>query len=173
MNWKFLLIIIILIIIGCIFPWQINRHFIERKLDANLEDRTLLIVIENNFMILPEIEKGYEDHKNLAETFFSYIFKVNKKELNNIKYSINNYTYPEMAKIGRTEVDVKEEGIDFKIKIITLPDKCVGCNECVGNCLYKALQFTSDGLHRDTEACTFCQTCIKTCPALAHEPTGR
>jgi len=83
MNWKFLLIIIILIIIGCILPLQINRHSVERKLDTSLENRTLLIVIENNFMILPEIEKSYEDHKNLADAFFSYIFKVNKKELNN------------------------------------------------------------------------------------------
>jgi len=83
MNWKLFLIIIILIIIGCIFPWQINDYLIERKLNTSLEDRTLLIVIENNFMLLPEIEKGYEDHKNLANTFFSYIFKANKKELNN------------------------------------------------------------------------------------------
>jgi hypothetical protein len=83
MNWKLFLIIIVLIIIGCIFPRQINHYFIERKLNPSLENRTLLIVIENNFMILPEIEKGYENHKNLADTFFSYIFKVNKKELNN------------------------------------------------------------------------------------------
>jgi len=83
MNWKLFLIIITLIIIGCIFPWQINHYFVERKLNPSLENRALLIVIENNFIIAPKIEKGYENHKNLANTFFSYIFKVNKKELNN------------------------------------------------------------------------------------------
>lgn len=64
------------------------------------------------------------------------------------------------------------EGIDFKINIVTLTDKCVGCNECISNCQDKALQFTAAGIHRNTEACTICQTCIETCPALAHEPTG-
>jgi len=38
-----------------------------------------------------------------------------KKEFSNTKYPINIYTYPEMAQIGLTEDDVKEEGIDYKI----------------------------------------------------------
>jgi len=83
MNWKLFLIIIILIIIGCIFPRQINNYLVERKLNSSLGNRTLLIVIENNFMILPEIEKSYENHKNLIDKFFSYIFKTNKKDLDN------------------------------------------------------------------------------------------
>jgi pyruvate formate lyase activating enzyme len=64
------------------------------------------------------------------------------------------------------------EGIDFKIKIITIPGKCVGCKECVENCPENTLQLTSDGISRDSKNCTFCKTCIETCPALAHEPTG-
>ena len=64
------------------------------------------------------------------------------------------------------------EGIDFKINIITLADKCIGCNECINNCREKAIQFNADGFHRDVETCTFCQSCIETCPALAHEATG-
>lgn len=64
------------------------------------------------------------------------------------------------------------EGIDFKIKIITLTDKCVGCNECIDNCRGKALQRTSSGINRDNRACIFCQSCTETCPALAHELSG-
>jgi pyruvate formate lyase activating enzyme len=65
------------------------------------------------------------------------------------------------------------EGIDFKIHIVTLGDKCVGCKECINICQSKALQFTADGIHRDSEQCTFCQDCVAACPALAHETTGR
>jgi pyruvate formate lyase activating enzyme len=64
------------------------------------------------------------------------------------------------------------EGIDFKIDIVTLTDKCVGCNECISNCQDKALQLTAGGIRRDTKACTFCQSCVEICPALVHEPTG-
>ncbi len=38
-----------------------------------------------------------------------------KKEFSNTKFPINIYTYPEMAQIGLTEANVKEEGIDYKI----------------------------------------------------------
>jgi pyruvate formate lyase activating enzyme len=64
------------------------------------------------------------------------------------------------------------EGIDFKIHIVTLTDKCVGCKECINTCQDQALQFTADGIHRDSEQCTFCQSCVAACPALAHETTG-
>lgn len=64
------------------------------------------------------------------------------------------------------------EGIDFKIKIVTLGEKCVGCGECVDNCPENALQLTENGIHRNTERCTLCRNCIEICPALVHEPTG-
>ena len=34
-------------------------------------------------MLLPEIQENYKEHKNLVDTLFSYIFKVDKKDLNN------------------------------------------------------------------------------------------
>lgn len=64
------------------------------------------------------------------------------------------------------------EGIDFKIKIVTLSDKCVGCEECIANCAHQALRRTNTGIHRNDQLCTLCQRCVETCPALAHEPTG-
>ena len=38
-----------------------------------------------------------------------------KKEFDNSKFPINIYTYPEMAQIGMTEKQVKDEGIDYKV----------------------------------------------------------
>ncbi len=64
------------------------------------------------------------------------------------------------------------EGIDFNINIITLNDRCVGCEECIATCVHKALQRTNTGVRRDDRLCTLCQSCVETCPALAHEPTG-
>jgi pyruvate formate lyase activating enzyme len=64
------------------------------------------------------------------------------------------------------------EGIDFKIKILTLTGKCVGCGECADSCRENALQLTAQGIHRETGKCTLCRTCVETCPALVHESTG-
>jgi dihydrolipoamide dehydrogenase len=38
-----------------------------------------------------------------------------KKEFDNTKFPINIYTYPEMAQIGMTEKQVKDEGFDYKV----------------------------------------------------------
>jgi pyruvate formate lyase activating enzyme len=64
------------------------------------------------------------------------------------------------------------EGIDFKIKILTLTGQCVGCGECVDTCRENALQLTAQGIYRENEQCTACRTCVEICPALAHESTG-
>jgi len=64
------------------------------------------------------------------------------------------------------------EGIDFKIKILTFPEKCVGCGECMENCRERALQLSPSGPSRNAENCNFCRNCIDTCPALVHEATG-
>jgi pyruvate formate lyase activating enzyme len=64
------------------------------------------------------------------------------------------------------------EGIDFKIKILTLTGQCVGCGECVDTCRENALELTAEGIHRETKKCTACRNCVETCPALAHESTG-
>jgi pyruvate formate lyase activating enzyme len=64
------------------------------------------------------------------------------------------------------------EGMDFKIKILNLAEKCVGCGECIQNCRDNVLRMTADGIRRDEDRCTMCRVCIDTCPALAHESTG-
>ena len=64
------------------------------------------------------------------------------------------------------------EGLDYKIAIITRTDKCVDCGECITNCQDQALQRTPTGICRDEQLCNLCQSCVDTCPALAHEPTG-
>ncbi len=64
------------------------------------------------------------------------------------------------------------EGIDFKIRIVTLTGKCIGCGECVDNCRESALQITDKDISRNIDNCSHCQTCIETCPALVHEATG-
>jgi pyruvate formate lyase activating enzyme len=64
------------------------------------------------------------------------------------------------------------EGIDFKIKILILTGQCVGCGECIDICRKNALHLTAQGIHREIEKCTFCRTCVETCPALVHESTG-
>jgi pyruvate formate lyase activating enzyme len=65
------------------------------------------------------------------------------------------------------------EGIDFGSKVLFLPEKCVGCGECVDCCPEKALCLTSEGVLRRGDKCTSCATCVQVCPALAHEATGR
>ena len=65
------------------------------------------------------------------------------------------------------------EGIDFGIKVISLPDKCVGCSACVSNCRQQALALTPTGISRNYSNCTACLQCVDTCPALAQEATGR
>jgi len=64
------------------------------------------------------------------------------------------------------------EGMDFKIKILSLTEKCVGCRECITNCPENALQHTADGILRAEERCVMCHTCVDICPALAQEATG-
>ncbi len=64
------------------------------------------------------------------------------------------------------------EGIDFNISVITRGGTCVGCGECVVNCLNEALLLTDRGICRDDGLCSLCQNCVTTCPALAHESTG-
>jgi len=75
--------LLIFILITFLFIGALHHFLVERRFAKSLEKRTLLIVMENNFMLLPEIEEDYEEHKNLVDTLFSYIFKVDKKDLNN------------------------------------------------------------------------------------------
>lgn len=64
------------------------------------------------------------------------------------------------------------EGLDARIRILTLAEKCAGCGLCLTSCPEKALQLTNAGLCRDEERCISCRACVDICPAMAHEPTG-
>jgi len=64
------------------------------------------------------------------------------------------------------------EGLSPAIEVVTMPERCVGCGECVRSCPERALIVTGQGVSRDTEACTNCGQCVDICPALAHERTG-
>ena len=77
---KYLLIFILIVFL---FVGALHHFLVEKRFAKSLENRTLLIVIENNFMLLPEIQENYKEHKNLVDKLFSYIFKVDKKDLNN------------------------------------------------------------------------------------------
>ena len=65
------------------------------------------------------------------------------------------------------------EGIAASPGMLTVPDKCVGCGECVKACVQGALSAGPDGMRRNQEACTACGVCAEVCPALAHEAVGR
>lgn len=64
------------------------------------------------------------------------------------------------------------EGMDSRIEILSLAQKCVGCGECLEICPEKCLRLTPEGIVRDEARCRLCRNCIETCPALAHEATG-
>ncbi|MFV0349776.1 MAG: glycyl-radical enzyme activating protein [Halodesulfovibrio sp.] len=64
------------------------------------------------------------------------------------------------------------EGLSHDICMVTMPDKCVGCGECMEVCPNAALKMSPTGPRRNDTACTTCGMCAETCPALAHETTG-
>lgn len=80
---KYFFVAIILIIIFIVFSWRSINFLVERKYVENLEDRILLIVIENNLNLPSEVIEEYEGNKNLVNIIFSYLFKVDKKNLEN------------------------------------------------------------------------------------------
>jgi len=65
------------------------------------------------------------------------------------------------------------EGMRPGTQILSLPDRCVGCGECLTACPQGALSAGPASVRRDAGACTACGTCAETCPALAHEALGR
>lgn len=64
------------------------------------------------------------------------------------------------------------EGIEKNISLLSLSDKCVGCNACIENCPKQALTLSPEGIDRDMNLCSLCGTCVDICPALSHEATG-
>ena len=64
------------------------------------------------------------------------------------------------------------EGMSATVRIVSSPDKCIGCGECVEHCPSTALSRGAGGIERDTDSCDVCGECVHRCPALAHEQTG-
>jgi len=64
------------------------------------------------------------------------------------------------------------EGLNNKIELIWLADRCVGCKECIDICHHGALSSGDKGILRDMEICTGCGSCAVNCPAIAHQSTG-
>ena len=113
MKYLLIFILIIFLLIG------VFRHFLlEKRFAKSLNNRALLIVVENNFMLLPKIEEDYEKHKSLVNTFFSYIFKVDKKDLNNISLPEIVDIYAEDYLANRFKNVAKDYG-----KIVVLSDE--------------------------------------------------
>lgn len=88
-----LIAFILFVVLGSVSFWLIGNYLSDdysfsgyssgKKFEQSLEKRTLLIVIENNLNLSPDIQKEYEKRKNFVNTIFSFLFKVGKKELEN------------------------------------------------------------------------------------------
>jgi len=65
------------------------------------------------------------------------------------------------------------EGLVPQKSMLTLPEKCVGCGDCLKVCPEGALAPAQKGVSRNDAACTACARCAEACPALAHEAVGR
>jgi pyruvate formate lyase activating enzyme len=64
------------------------------------------------------------------------------------------------------------EGLDGSIEVVTMPERCIGCRECVEGCPEGALYWNEKTIERDVSACSRCLNCVEICPSLAHEAIG-
>ncbi|MGA7278873.1 MAG: 4Fe-4S binding protein [Desulfocapsaceae bacterium] len=55
------------------------------------------------------------------------------------------------------------------LKILSRPERCIGCAYCVDQCPEAALFFGSSGIQRCRTRCSACLNCVEICPALVHE----
>lgn len=64
------------------------------------------------------------------------------------------------------------EGISCEIEVVTVQERCIGCQECVDGCPEEALRWDSDAIIRNDQRCSLCLNCVEICPTLAHEAVG-
>jgi pyruvate formate lyase activating enzyme len=64
------------------------------------------------------------------------------------------------------------EGRDLPAQVVYLPDRCIGCGECLQACPHVALSRTDQGVVTDAGLCRQCGTCAEACPAEAREFAG-
>jgi pyruvate formate lyase activating enzyme len=53
------------------------------------------------------------------------------------------------------------------------PARCIDCRSCQRSCPERAIDFSSERLILDREACTLCGLCVEICPTRALEISGR
>ena len=64
------------------------------------------------------------------------------------------------------------EGIGCEIEVVTVQERCIGCQECVDGCPEEALGWDGGAIIRDEQSCSLCLNCVEICPSLAHEAVG-
>lgn len=64
------------------------------------------------------------------------------------------------------------EGIRTGLEVVTIPDRCIGCLECVDGCPESALSMQAAEIVRDESRCSLHMNCVEICPSLAHEAVG-
>jgi pyruvate formate lyase activating enzyme len=64
------------------------------------------------------------------------------------------------------------EGIGGEIEMVTVQERCIGCQECVDGCPEEALRWDGGAIIRNEERCSLCLNCVEICPSLAHEAVG-
>ena len=57
----------------------------------------------------------------------------------------------------------KEEKMAAKVN----PEKCVGCDSCVGACPVEAISMADGHAQVNADSCVDCGACVGTCPAEA------
>ena len=65
------------------------------------------------------------------------------------------------------------EGMRLKPDLAYLPERCIGCGECISGCDAAALSRGPGGVVRDPGRCRLCGTCAEICPAEARQFTAR
>ena len=64
------------------------------------------------------------------------------------------------------------EGLGSSLEVVTVQERCIGCQECVDGCPEQALSWNGDTIRRDDLLCSLCLNCVEICPSLAHEAVG-
>lgn len=70
------------------------------------------------------------------------------------------------------KAEENDVGVKGGIKVVPIPEQCIGCGVCIKACRQDALKFDDGGkIVLDESKCNYCGRCIKTCPSEAYEQT--
>lgn len=65
------------------------------------------------------------------------------------------------------------ESISAKKQKLYTASKCIGCASCVAACTLDACKLTPDGIITDPDLCRLCGDCVEACPTKAIEMSGQ